>query len=97
MGWRSSAGIQRGKGVGTYNCRTPREHSVAIILWTGTYGFTVMKHCGVDPDEVQYRGVPILRHSQVRRNRWDFERSYSNEEREHCETTVSHRSLTERR
>ena len=97
MGWRSSAGMQCRKGVGTHNCRTPREHGIAMTSGTGTYGFSVMKHCGVYPDEVKYRGVPILRHSQVRRNRWNFLRSYSNEEREYCETAMSHRSLTERR
>jgi len=82
------AGVQCGKGMGTHNCRTPREHGIVTASCTVTYRFSVMKHCGVDPDEVQHRGVPILRHSQVRRNRRYFWRSYSNEEREYCETTI---------
>ena len=80
--------IRGGKGVGTHNCRTSREHGIAMVSWTGTYRFSVMKHCGAEPDEVQHRGVPILRHSQVRRNRSDLGWPYSNEEREYYVATV---------
>jgi len=52
------------------------------------YRFFVMKHGGVDPDEVQYGGVPILRHGQARRDARNFGMSYSNEEREYCVATV---------
>ena len=80
--------MQSGKGVETYNCRTPREHGIAMASWKGTYRFSVMKHCGVDPNEVQHGGVPILQHSQARQDRRKFGRSYSNEEREYCAATV---------
>jgi len=81
-------GVKSGKRVGTHNCRTPREYGVAMASWTGTYRFVVMKHCCADPDEVQHGDVPILQHCQVRCNMRDFGRSYSNEEREYCETTI---------
>jgi hypothetical protein len=74
----------RGKGVETHNCRTSREHDIMRQSWTGTYRFLVMKHGDVDPDEVQHGGVPILLHSQARRDMRNFGRPYSNEEREYC-------------
>lgn len=61
-------GIQSRKGVETHNYRAPREHSIAMTSWTVTYRFYVMEHGGVDPDEVEYWGIPNLQHSQVRRD-----------------------------
>jgi hypothetical protein len=55
---------------------------------TGAYRFSVMKHGGVDPDEVEHGYVPILQHSQVRRNTRGFGRPYTNEEREYCVTNI---------
>jgi len=48
------------RGVETHNYRISREHGIAVSLWTGTYRFLVMKYCGVEPDEIKHRGVPIL-------------------------------------
>ena len=53
-----------------------------------------MKHGSVDPDEVYHGGVPILQHSQTRCDMENFERSYNNEEREYCLTTMSYQSQT---
>ena len=56
--------------------------------WTGTYGFCVMKHGGVDPDEVEQGGVPILRYGQARHDTGNFWMSYGNEEREYYVAAV---------
>jgi hypothetical protein len=82
-GARISSRNTRGKGVETHNCRTSREHGIAMASYTGTYGFFVMKHGGVDPDDVQHGGVPILQHSQTCRDTRNFGRSYTKEECEH--------------
>ena len=81
-------GIQSRKGMETHNCRTSREDGIRMGSWTATYGFFVMKQGGVDPDEVQHGGVPILWHNQARRNTKNFRKSYSNEEGEHCVATL---------
>ena len=52
-----------------------------MASWAGTYGFCVMKHGDVDPDDVYHGGVPILRHGQDHRDSI-FWMTYSNEERE---------------
>ena len=81
-------GIQSRKGVETYNCRTSCEHGIAMASWTGAYRFYVMKHGGVDPDEVEQGGVPILQHGQAPRDTVIFEVPYSNEEREYYAAIV---------
>lgn len=80
--------IGSGRGVGTHNYRTPREHGIGMAPWTETYGFSVMKHRGVDPDEVQQGGVPILQQGQAHLNRRNSGRLYSNEKREYCVATI---------
>jgi len=88
MGRGSVVGIQSRKGVEMYNCRTSCEHGVTMASWTRAYRFYVMKHGGVDPDEVQQGGVPILQHGQADRDTGNFEMSYNNEEREYYAATV---------
>ena len=56
------------KGAETHNYGSLRERGIAMPSWAGTYRFYVMKHSGVDPDDVQHGGVPILQHSQARRD-----------------------------
>ena len=55
--------MQSRKGVETHNCRTSREHGLGTASWTRTYRFLVMEYCGVEPNEIKHRGVPVLRHS----------------------------------
>jgi len=63
-------------------------HGIAVVLWVGTYGFHIMKHGDVGPDEVQHGGVPILQHSQARHSLRHFEMSYSNKQREYCRASA---------
>ena len=80
--------VGSGRGVETHNCRIPREHGITVSSWTGTYRFSVMKYCGVEPDEIKHGSVPILQQDQSRRDRRNSGRPYSNEEREYCVATV---------
>jgi len=80
--------IGSGRGAETHNCRTSRERGMVMASWIGSYGFPIMKHCGVEPDEVKQGSIPILRHNQARRNRRNSGRTYSNEEREYCVATT---------
>ena len=56
--------------------------------WAVTYGFCVMNHDNIYPDDIRHGGVSILQHSQARRDTKDFGRSYSNEEGEYCAATI---------
>lgn len=57
---RIGADCTIGRGVETHNYRTTRERGVPVGSWSRTYRLFVMKHGGVDPDEVDHGGVPIL-------------------------------------
>lgn len=61
---------------------------VSVASQTRTYRFFVVKHGDVDPYEVQYGGIPILKHSQARYDSKDFGVPYSNEQREYCAANV---------
>jgi len=46
----------------THNYGMSHEHGIATPSWAGTYGFCVMKHGVVDPDDVYQGGIPVLLH-----------------------------------